>query len=134
MSADLDFWPRLVVAMLATWRLTHLIVREDGPAALLARARVALSDGAGAGVLDCFYCTSLWIAAPVSLWVASRPLDVVMVWLALSAVACLCERIGQGEVVLQALPEPKRGEDDGMLRTQTEPTVGHADGAAAAGR
>jgi hypothetical protein len=134
MSADLDFW-RLVVAMLATWRLTHLVVREDGPAALLARARAALSDGTGMGVLDCFYCTSLWVAAPVSLWVASRPLDVVMVWLALSALACLCARIGQGEVVLQALPEAKPGEDDGMLRTPTESAVGRrADGAAATGR
>jgi hypothetical protein len=134
MSADIDLWPRLVLAMLATWRLTHLLVREDGPAALFARARTALSGGRGAGMLDCFYCTSLWVAAPVALWVASRPLDVVMVWLALSAAACLCERIGQSEVVVQSLPEPKPGEDDGMLRTQIEPVAGHADGVAATGR
>jgi hypothetical protein len=134
MSADLDFWPRLVLALLATWRLTHLIVREDGPAALLARARAALSDGAGVGVLDCFYCTSLWVAAPVALWVASRPLDAAVVWLALSGGACLCERVGQPEVVLQPLPEPIEGEHHGMLRTETEPVGGRADGVAATGR
>jgi len=130
--ADADLWPRLVLAILATWRLTHLIVREDGPGALFARARAVL-DGLGAGMLDCFYCTSLWVAAPLALWVASRPLDVAITWLALSGAACLCERIGQPNVVVQPLPEPIKGEDDGMLRTQ-EPDPGHRDGAAATGR
>ena len=131
---DLDLWPRLVLAILATWRLTHLIVREDRPGALLARARAALGDGFGAGMLDCFYCTSLWVAAPLALWVASRPLDVAITWLALSGAACLCERIGQRDVVVQPLPEPIPGEDDGMLRTRAEPAGDPRDGVAATGR
>ncbi len=45
MSGDADFWPKLVLAILATWRLTHLLSREDGPVDLIARARAALGDG-----------------------------------------------------------------------------------------
>ena len=132
--AELDLWPRLVLAILATWRLTHLIVREDGPAALLARARAALGDRLGAGLLDCFYCTSLWVAAPLAFWVANRPLEIAITWLGLSGAACLCERIGQPDVVVQPLPEPITGEDDGMLRTRAEPAGDPRDGVAATGR
>lgn len=133
MSADVDFWPRLVLAILATWRVTHLLVREDGPAATLARLRATLGPGAWGGMFACFYCMSLWVAAPLSLWVATRPLDAWMVWLALSGAACLCERIGQPEVVVQPLPETNLGEDDGMLRTQAEPAAGRTGGVAAPG-
>jgi len=131
---DIALWPRGVLAILATWRLTHLIVRENGPAALLARTRAALADRLGVAILDCFYCASLWVAAPLALWVASRPLDVAITWLALSAAACLCERIGQPDVVVQSLSEPIPGEDDGMLRTQVEPLGADRGGVAAAGR
>jgi len=120
-NGDADFWPRLVLAVLATWRVTHLLAREDGPFDLVARARAALGDGLLGRMVDCFQCLSLWVAAPAALWVAARPLDAACVWLALSGAACLCERIGQPEVVMQALSEPetKQGEDDGMLRTRT---------------
>ena len=39
MRVDTAFWARLVLAVLATWRLTHLLAREDGPADLLVRLR-----------------------------------------------------------------------------------------------
>ena len=116
MNGDLDFWARLVLASLATWRLTHLLVREDGPAELIARIRSALAGSAWGRALECFYCTSLWVAAPLSLWVSARAADAWIAWLALSAAACLVERIGQPDVVVQPVPEPNHGEDDGMLR------------------
>jgi hypothetical protein len=118
MFAD-DFWPRLVLAILATWRLTHLLAREDGPADLIARLRAALGDGPWGRMFDCFHCLSLWVAAPAAWWVAARPVDAWWVWLAVSGAACLCQRIGQADVVVQRLPEIKPGEDDGMLRTET---------------
>jgi hypothetical protein len=118
MSADAGFWARLVLAVLATWRLTHLLVREDGPADLIVRARTALGAGVLGRMFDCFHCTSLWVAIPFALWITIRPLDAAVLWLALSGAACLCERLGQPEVVLQPLPEPAEGDDDGMLRTK----------------
>jgi hypothetical protein len=118
-NADADFWARLLLSALAAWRLTHLLAYEDGPAGLMAALRNALRRHAwGAGV-DCFHCVSLWVAAPLSLWVAVRPLDALMVWLALSGAACLCERIGQPEVVMQPLPQATTGEQHELLRTKT---------------
>lgn len=119
MSGETDYWLKLVLAILATWRLTHLFAREDGPANLIARMRAALGDGLWGRMLDCFQCLSLWVAAPIALWVATKPLDAALVWLAVSGGACLCERIGQPGILVQPLPEPKQGEDDGMLRTKT---------------
>ena len=123
MSGDTDFWPKLVLAVLATWRVTHLLAREDGPVDLIARARAALGDGVWGRMFDCFHCLSLWVAAPISLWVAAKPLDALLVWLAVSGAACLVERIGRPDVVLQPLLEPNQGEDDGMLRTKAEPAA-----------
>ncbi len=118
MSGDTDFWPKLVLAVLATWRVTHLLAREDGPLDLITRARAALGDGPWGRMIDCFNCLSLWVAAPITLWVTTKPLDAVLVWLALSGAACLCDRINQPEVVVQAFPESTQGEDDGVLRTK----------------
>lgn len=114
-----DFWLKLTIAILATWRLTHLLAREDGPADLIARLRLGLGSGVLGRMFDCFQCLSLWVAMPAALWVTMRPLDACLVWLAVSGAACLCERIGEPEIVVQPLPEPNQGEDDGMLRTKT---------------
>lgn len=116
MNGDGDFCARLVLAALATWRLTHLIAREDGPADLLARLRAALGDGLWGRMMDCFHCASLWVAAPAALWVSPRAVDAWWVWLALSGAACLCEHIARPDVVMQPLPDVQPGEDDGMLR------------------
>jgi hypothetical protein len=115
-AADADFWPRLVLAALATWRLTHLLAREDGPANVIAWGRAALGSGLWGRMFDCFHCLSLWVAVPIAWWVTTTPLEAVMVWLALSGAACLCERLGQPEVVVQPLHELRPGDDDGMLR------------------
>src|SRR5689334_18760655 len=40
-----QLWFRFIVAALATWRITHLIVREDGPWRVIVRIR--RSAGAG---------------------------------------------------------------------------------------
>lgn len=116
MSAVAGFWAQLVLAVLATWRLTHLLVREDGPFDVVARARAALGDGLLGRMADCFNCTSLWVAIPFSLWMSTQPIEALVLWLAVSGAACLCERAGQPEVVVQTLVEADPGGEDGMLR------------------
>ncbi len=113
---EVEFWPRLVLAILATWRLTHLLAREDGPAELVARMRARLGAGALGRALDCFHCLSLWIAAPLALWLTSGPWDWLFAWLALSGAACLLERLGERPVLIEAMG----GQDDGMLRTAAD--------------
>jgi len=92
-TRDLGFTVRFAVASLATWRVTHLLAKEDGPADLVVRARAALGDGTAGALMDCFYCLSVWVAAPLSLTVTRRRAELPAVWLALSAGACLVERL-----------------------------------------
>ncbi len=118
-----DFWARFVLAVLATWRITHLLANEDGPADLIVHFRVRLGSGILGRLMDCFHCLSFWIAAPMALFVSRRPLDLLFIWLALSGAACLLERIGQEPVVIQPISQVKKGGVDyGMLRSETNGT------------
>ena len=50
-----SFAGRFLVGALATWRVTHLLVEEDGPADLVFRLRERAGDGWVGQALDCFY-------------------------------------------------------------------------------
>jgi uncharacterized protein DUF1360 len=106
---DLGFAVRFTVASLATWRVTHLLAEEDGPADLVVRARAALGDGTAGALMDCFYCLSVWVAAPLSLTVTRRCAQLPTVWLGLSAGACLIDRL--------TAPSTTRAGDDVSLTT-----------------
>ena len=86
------FRTRLTLGALATWRLAHLLAREDGPADVVVRLRSRADDGALGRWMDCFQCVSVWVAAPVALIVARTRRDAVLTWLALSGAACLLDR------------------------------------------
>jgi hypothetical protein len=81
-----------LLAALATWRVSALLVREDGPYDLIARVRKAMANTMPGRALECFYCTSLWVAAPPAFWLAGVTWRWVVVWLALSGAASLLER------------------------------------------
>ena len=105
MIEDATFWPKLVVGVLATWRLTNVLVREEGPAGIAGRIRAAML-GTGLGrAFDCFDCLSLLVAAPAALWLTRQPLDLWWCWLAVSGAACLCDRLAQPAVPIVELPE-----------------------------
>jgi Protein of unknown function (DUF1360) len=86
------FPTRFGLAALATWRLAHLVAEEDGPLNVIARARARAGTSVLGELMDCFYCLSLWSAAPLAFTVARRRRDVPVTWLALSGAACLLER------------------------------------------
>lgn len=102
-------WLTFAVLALATWRITHMFVKEDGPMQVFKRMRrsvgigpnpedpddeIALNDSFLATVLECPLCTSVWIglfffaialvSPSASFWLALP--------FALSAVACLIEK------------------------------------------
>jgi hypothetical protein len=87
---------RLAIGALATWRLTHLLVKEDGPGRVIVRLRARAGDGWAGELLDCFYCMSVWVAAPVAIAIAPRPRELPLTWLALSGAACLLEQATAG--------------------------------------
>jgi len=81
------------LAALATWRLTHLVAEEDGPFDLIVRLRRWLGESQAGRAMDCFYCSSLWLAAPMALLVSGDFQDWAVSWLALSGAACLLEQM-----------------------------------------
>lgn len=83
---------RFALASLAVWRLTHLLAEEDGPADAVFRLRARVGQGRLGGLMDCFYCLSVWVAAPFSFVIARRPREAPLAWLALSGAACLLEQ------------------------------------------
>jgi hypothetical protein len=98
-----DTWLRLLLAVLATWRVTHLLAREHGPWTAVARLR---GPGGGMlGVMGCFYCISVCVAAPFSCFVARLPLEALVTWLAVSGGACLLERATAPPDVLVSMEE-----------------------------
>jgi hypothetical protein len=123
MQSEMTLWLRFVLAILATWRVTHLLAREDGPADIMVRLRARLGNGIFGKLMDCFECLSLWIAAPAALFMSWRLLDWLFTWLALSGAACLLERAVAEPVVIQRMPQTTQKDTDyGMLRSETSGT------------
>lgn len=89
------YW--LILGVLAVWRATHLFSAEDGPWHLLARLRRRAGPGFWGGLLDCFYCLSLWFALPAAYWIGSTWPERILLWPALSGAAILLERITSRE-------------------------------------
>jgi hypothetical protein len=108
---QINFWPRFLIAALTVWRITHLVVLEDGPGNVLLHMRRLLKRSPARKLADCFYCMSLWVAMPLALWLSTRLLLWLIVWIALSGAACLLERIGQPPVIIQPLPDAETKKD-----------------------
>lgn len=86
-----------ILATLVTWRITHLITKEDGPGQIIFFIRKRLGRGFWGQLMDCFNCLSLWVAAPLAFFVVDSVTLKIMVWLALSGSAMIIEKY---------LPEP----------------------------
>lgn len=114
---------KFVVAVLATWRVTHLLAKEDGPADIIYRFRFRLGQSFAGKLMDCFNCMSLWVAAPVALFVSTRIAECCVSWLALSGAACLLEKLIH-ERVMDSLPGPSEGDLNHVLWAESRTTNG----------
>lgn len=119
---------RLLIAVLATWRVTHLLANEDGPADVIVKLRKLLGKSMAGQLMDCFNCLSLWIAALAALFVAHAPAQWLMSWLAISGGACLLERLGRDPVVIQPQPDVSEGDLDDVLWTEPRRSESDSDG------
>lgn len=112
----------LILGILAVWRITHLLNAEDGPWDLFVRFRGLFGHGFWGSLLDCFYCLSLWIAAPFAYWLGNDWKERVLLWPALSAGAILAERLTDGRGRNQSPPaayyEQPEEDPDVLLRQQ----------------
>jgi hypothetical protein len=101
-------WYRLALAVLATWRVTHLLAKEDGPWDAIVAVRVRLGNGFLGNLMDCFYCLSLWIAAPAAYLLMSGWREWPLVWLGLSGAACLLERATDRSETIHMVPQGEK--------------------------
>jgi hypothetical protein len=107
------YW--FLLGALCVWRLTHLLVAEDGPWRAAASLRQSAAGGFFGDLLGCFYCLSLWVAVPFALLIGDTHLERVLLWPALSGAAILLERATAETAAPAAYVEDKEN-SDGMLR------------------
>ncbi len=103
------------LAVLAVWRVTHLLAHEDGPADLIVKLRIALGNSLPGRLMDCFKCLSLWIAVPAAFFVTRSPLLWLFVWLALSGAACLLQAFIPQPAETQPHQHPSEGDFNHVL-------------------
>ena len=121
------YW--FLLGALAVWRITHLLNAEDGPGDVLVRLRRLAGTGFWGGLLDCFYCLSLWVAAPFVFLLADNRKEQFLLWPALSAAAIILERLTQPRAPRPAPDqawyfEPTQEDTDVLLRRQESASSG----------
>ena len=62
------YFYEFLLGTLAVWRITHLLQAEDGPWDVVVHLRRRAGTGFWGQLLDCFYCLSVWIAAPFAVY------------------------------------------------------------------
>jgi len=80
---------KFLFAVLASWRICHLLSDEDGPWDVIFKIRKQLGQGFFGSLLDCFYCLSIWVAIPFAIWMSDNWKDGIVSWLAISGGACI---------------------------------------------
>ncbi len=81
-----------ILAVLAVWRITHLLSNEDGPFDIVFRLRRALGNSFFGRLIDCFYCLSIWVSLPFAVWLQKHIVEMFVTWLAISGAACLLQK------------------------------------------
>ncbi|MBV8227389.1 MAG: hypothetical protein JO232_19610 [Verrucomicrobia bacterium] len=112
---------RLVLGLLTVWRITHLLQAEDGPGDAVVWLRRLAGNGFWGKLLDCFYCLSLWVAAPLALLLGRGCWERTLLWFSLSAGASLLEQATNPALTVSPAPFAEDSEDKshhGMLRTE----------------
>jgi hypothetical protein len=103
-----------ILIALGVWRVTHLLVAEDGPWDAVIRLRKSLGSSVLGQAMDCFYCCSLWVGAPFALLSSGG--------------ACVLERLTDGSLgqkeVVNGLLWSASSIDDGQAGSSSEQGTG----------
>lgn len=69
----------LLILIMATWRISSLLVNEEGPFGALAELRFIVSKFSE--VLSCLWCASIWVALAIAICYAWWPQMTTLVML-----------------------------------------------------
>jgi hypothetical protein len=114
------YW--FLLGTLAVWRVTHLLQAEDGPWDVFVRLRALAGRSFVGALLDCFYCLSVWLAAPLAYWLGESWKEKLLLWPAFSAGAILLERL-TGPRESAVAPYFEEPEDHDVLLREGESAV-----------
>lgn len=84
-------WFETVLAVLAVWRVAHLLARERGPWDLVSRLHAALAGRPLGELLACPHCLAVWLALLPAAWLAPGWPHGVLLWLAIAGGASVIE-------------------------------------------
>lgn len=104
-------WLGFLVSVLATFRVAHLLAREDGPFDLVVRLRQLAGSGGFGRLLDCPWCLSIWVAAPFAALLARSWGEGVLLWLGISGGATLADMAAEALKARAAPPIDLPGDD-----------------------
>lgn len=110
------FW--FTVASLVVWRITYLLQAEDGPWNIIVRLRRLAGNSVIGGLLDCFYCLSVWVAAPLAYILGINWKERLLLWPALSAAAIILERVSNRAVL--PIVDTTEGETNNVVLRQEQ--------------
>jgi len=82
----------MLIDVLVLWRITHLLSDEEGPFGIFTALRRLAGKGFIGQLLDCFYCLSIWFAAPLAFIAGETWPQRLLLWPAFSGAACLLEK------------------------------------------
>lgn len=87
------YW--LVFGVLTVWTITHFLQAEDGLWEIVIRIRQFLGAGFWGKFLDCFYCLSVWVSAPIAYLAGQSWPERALLWPSFSAPAMLLEGVAK---------------------------------------
>lgn len=122
------YW--LTLGTLCVWRITHLLNAEDGPWDVFVHLRRAAGEGFWGQLLDCFYCLSLWISAPLAWLLGQGWKERLLLWPSLSAGAILLEKLTSRQEYDRIPPAAytENSEDSDVLLREEPSTVSDRQG------
>jgi hypothetical protein len=97
MLPEFSIGMQFLICTLAAWRITHLFVAEDGPWNFVFLLRKGLGNSMAGKAMDCFYCLSLWISAPLALILSAHWATWALCWISISGASCLMERLTEAK-------------------------------------
>ncbi len=101
----------LLLSIAAVWRITHLFSKEDGPFDILLKIRMKAGNGFWGSLLDCFYCSSVWVSLPFAVCLGINWKEKLLCWAALSGAACLLEQSTRNRIAKPTPNVPDYTED-----------------------
>lgn len=103
-------------AILAVWRVTHLVVVEDGPWDLFRSLRALATRIHLERLFGCFLCFSVWAAVPFALLITREWRSFAIIIPALSGGAILLERATTRETAPPYFEEEEKENTHVLLR------------------